>query len=50
MLIILIAIKDIEEEQVDVNNVFTELKLHKTIYIKPPSSVKIQLGFTLCLL
>ena len=34
-------IKDMKGEQVNINNVFTESKLHEIIYIKSPLNVKI---------
>jgi hypothetical protein len=44
------AVEDMEAEQVDVNNAFTESKLRETIYMKPPSGVKIRSGSTLRLI
>ena len=44
------AVEDMEAEQVDVNNAFTESKLRETIYMKPSSGVSIKSGSTLRLL
>jgi hypothetical protein len=46
----IIAVEDIEAEQVDVNNAFTKSKLRETIYIKPPPGIKIQPKSTLRLI
>jgi Reverse transcriptase (RNA-dependent DNA polymerase) len=50
MLIVIATIEDIEAEQVDVNNAFTESKLRETIYIKPSPGVSIKPDSTLRLL
>jgi hypothetical protein len=50
MLIAIIVVKNIEAEQVDVNNAFTKSKLEKTIYIKLPLDIKIQPKSTLQLI
>jgi len=50
MLMAIMAVEDMEAEQVDVNNAFTESKLRETIYMKPPPGVEIRPGTTLRLL
>ena len=50
MLMAIMAVEDMEAEQVDVNNAFTESKLRETIYMKPPLGVEIRPGSTLRLL
>ena len=50
MLMAIAAVEDMEAEQVDVNNAFTESKLRETIYMKPPPGVSIKSGSTLRLL
>jgi hypothetical protein len=47
ILMTIMIVKDIEVEQVDVNNVFTEFKLQETIYIKLLLGIKIWLKSTL---
>jgi hypothetical protein len=41
VLLAIVAIKDLECYQIDINNTFTELKMNETIYIILSESVKI---------
>ena len=46
----IITIKNIKDEQVNVNNVFIKSKLYKIIYIKSSLNIKIRLSFILRLI
>jgi Reverse transcriptase (RNA-dependent DNA polymerase) len=41
VLLVIVAIEDLECHQIDINNAFTESKINETIYIIPPKGVKI---------
>ena len=46
-LLAIMAIKDIEAEQIDINNTFTESHLKERIYIRPPEGLKIKAKYIL---
>jgi Reverse transcriptase (RNA-dependent DNA polymerase) len=46
-LLAIVAIKDLEYHQIDINNAFTESKMNEIIYIIPPEGVKIPRGTAL---
>jgi Reverse transcriptase (RNA-dependent DNA polymerase) len=47
VLLAIVAVKDLEYHQVDINNAFTESKMNETIYMILPEGVKIPRGTAL---
>ena len=41
LLLTIMAIKDMEAHQIDINNAFTKSVLHNIIYIHPPKRLKV---------
>ena len=48
LLLSLVAIEDMEADQVDVNNAYTESDLGERIYIRAPKGFEILKGYVLC--